>query len=352
MTRHVRRMLAAASITLSMIAMTAGPALATLSGPNGQITFQRWDADGHPQIWVANPDLTSQVQITDGEFGSSFPSWSPDSSRIVFQSDRTDPDVTDGYEIQDVFTMRPDGTDVLKITDSLGFSGHPSWSPDGRSILFDADRADYPTRQGIYIIPADGSAPPQRLTSLPAGSNWQELARFSPDGSRIVFNEGRGGNELRNHREGALVGEQAALFTMRSDGSDLRQITSWGLHGADADWSPDGRRLVFSSQPVHIGDIGTVMVIDADGTNPKDVTKDHGLTGIGQENAFWYEESFNAVWSPDGTKILFVHASYTAERGFTMGLQTSRPDGSDRTWVSEIHGEEHQPEWGTMPIVP
>ena len=43
---------------------------------------------------------------------------------------------------------------------------------------------------------------------------------------------------------------------MRVDGSDLRQITPWGLHGADADWSPDGKQIVFSSQPTRIGDIG------------------------------------------------------------------------------------------------
>ena len=65
-----------------------------------------------------------------------------------------------------------------------------------------------------------------------------------------------------------------------------------------------------------------------------------------------FEESFNAVWAPDGTKILFVHAGYTPESGFALGLQTMNPDGSGREWVSDQHTGEHQPDWGTAPLVP
>jgi Tol biopolymer transport system component len=346
MPSHARRMLAAASITLMILAATAGSALATLPGHNGQITFQRVDASGYWQVWVANPDLTHERQITAGAFGSGFPSWSPDDSRIVFQSDRADPDVTDGYEIQDVFTMRRDGTDVRKITDSLGFSGTPSWSPDGRWIVFNADRADYPGSQGIYIVRSDGSSRPRRITSLPAGSGWQELARFSPDGKRIVFDEVR--NAPQKHPDDPVI-EVGALFTVRLDGSDLRRVTPWGLHAVDADWSPDGRRLVFASQPAEDDYIQRVMVVDADGRHLRELTHGDGITGEGDDTV--YQESFNPAWSPDGTKIIFVRASYTAADGFAMGLMTMRPDGSRQAWVSDDRGEEHQPDWGSAPLI-
>lgn len=349
MPRHARRLLAAGLLGLLAFGSAAGTVIAVQPGVNGRITFQRFDQDGFFQVWVANPDMSHQVQITHGAFESGFPSWSPDGSRIVFGSSRTDPDLSDGYEIQDVFTMRPDGTDVRQLTDSLGFSGHPSWSSDGRWIVFDADRADYPRSQGLYLIRSDGSGL-HRLTALPTGSTWQELGRFSPDGSRIVFDEIRGGNELRNHHDGRIVGEQAALFTVRPDGSDIRQITPWGAHATDADWSPDGRKIVFAGQPTHIGNIGDIQVVDADGKHLTDLTHDHGFTGIGRESSVWYEESFNATWLPDGTRIIFVHASFTAERGFEMGLQTMNPDGSGRVWLS--HGQEHQPEIGTAPPIP
>jgi Tol biopolymer transport system component len=344
MPRHARRLLAATLITLTVAASATGPASAAFPGANGQVTFMRFDSDGWFQIWVANSDMTNQVQITHGVGGSGFPSWSPDGTRIVFDSHRTDPDQFDGYEISDVFTMRPDGTDVRKLTDSIGFSGHPSWSPDGRWVIFDADRADYPRSQGLYVIRSDGTGGLRRVTSLPATSFWQELGRFSPDGSRIAFDEGRGGNVLTNHREGAVAGEQFAVFTVRPDGTDRRQLTDWGAHCGDPDWSPDGTRIVCGGQPAHLGNIGDVLIMDADGRHLRDLTQDHGLTGIGNISAFWYEESFNPTFSPDGKTIVFVHASFTADEGFHMGLQTMNVDGSGRSWLSQ--GEEHQPEIG------
>jgi Tol biopolymer transport system component len=164
-----------------------------------------------------------------------------------------------------------------------------------------------------------------------------------------VFNEGRGGHVLRNHQDGRLVAEQSALFTVRPDGTDLRQITPWGIHAGDADWSPDGTRLVFGAQPTHIGNIGDVMVVDADGKHLQDLTQDHGLTGIGNYAAFEYEESINPAWSPDGTKIMFLYASFTQERGWIAGLQTMNPDGSGRQFMGVERIEGHQPDWGTVP---
>ena len=352
MPRHAHRALVSIVLALLVFLPGAVPALANFPGSNGQIAFQRFDADGFWQIWVANPDLTQQRQITNGAYGSGFAAWSPNGSRIAFQSDRSDPDITDGVEIQDVFTMRPDGSDVRKLTGSIGFSGHPSYSPDGRWIVYDSDGGNYPAAMGLYIVPSDGAAPPRRVTTLVAPSFWQELPRFSPDGTRIVWDEGRGGKVLSHHQDGRLVAEQTALFTVRVDGTDLRQVTPWGLHAVDPDWSPDGKRLVFASQPTRIGDIGEIMVADATGGQLRTIVQDHGLTGIGSDGAFIYSESFNPVWSPDGRKILFVHASYTAKDGFEMGLQTVNPDGTGRAWVSTLRGEEHQPEWGTLAPIP
>lgn len=347
-----RRAAAAITLALALVATSAASALATPPGSNGRITFMQFDENGQFQVFVANPDMSHQVQITPGTSDGWFPGWSPDGSRIVFASHQSDPDPEDAVEIMDVYTMRPDGSDVRKLTDSLGYSGAASWSPDGSWIVYSADRADYPGAQGIYIIPSDGSAPPRRITSLPSSSFWQELARFSPDGSQIVFTEYRGGHVLRNHRDGNLVGEQSALFTVRPDGSGLRQITAWGIHASDADWSPDGKRLVFGAQPTHIGNIGDVMISDADGGHLRDLTQDHGFTGCCNANAVWYEESINPAWSPDGSKVIFLYARYTAEDGFVAGLKTMNPDGSGRAFIGSDPVEGHQPDWGTAPIIP
>jgi TolB protein len=340
MPHRVRRAIALASVLVLAGALQPASTLATFPGQNGQITFMRFDANGEFQIWVANPDLSHQVQLTHGPGSDGlFPAWSPDGSRITFSSHRSDPDPTDEVEISDVFTMRPDGTDVRQLTESEGFNGNPSWSPDGRWLVFSTDRGG---GQHIEIMPSDGSAPPRRITTLSAGSLGQELARFSPNGKRIVFNEVR----VVDGPDGPI--EQGALFTVAPDGSKLRRITPWEIYAADADWSPDGKRIVFSARLAENDFIQSVMTVDADGRNLKLLTRGDQARGEGAE--FRYQESFNPAWSPDGTRIIFGRASYTDAEGFAMGLQTMKPNGSGPVAIS--FGEEHQPDWGTFPIVP
>src|SRR4029078_11749675 len=182
MLRHARRAVAAVLLTLVVIASATGPVAANFPGRNGQIVFQRFDADGNWQIWVANPDLSHQRQITFGPSDNSFPAWSPDGSRIAVQRHRTDPDPTDEIDIQEIFTMRPDGSDVRQITDLASDTEKPGWSPDGRRPLFAPNRAAYPRRIGLYTVRSNGAGAPRRLTHLTGPSFWQELARFSPDG--------------------------------------------------------------------------------------------------------------------------------------------------------------------------
>lgn len=342
----IRRTILTTAATLALVLATAGSTLATQPGVNGRITFMRFDQDGQFQIFVANSDMSHQSQITPGTSDGWFPSWAPDGSRIVFASHSTDPDPNDDVEIMDVFTMRPDGTDVRKVTDSLGYSGTPSWSPDGRWIVFSADRAAYPQGQGIYLVRSNGAGSPRRITSLPASSVWQELARFSPDGKSIVFNEVRIVSVPQD--DGSTVEiEQSALFTVRPNGTNLRRVTPWDINASDADWSPDGRRLVFGSRPPSAGGLQEVMIADADGDHLRNISRDHPLPADASPET--YVESFNPAWSPDGRSIVFVHAIWTPDTGFQMGLQVMRPDGSRRTWLST--GEEHQPDWGSAPNI-
>jgi len=343
-----------ACVVLSVVGYVA-PASATPAGVNGRIVFMRLDETGQWQTWVANPDLSSSQRITDASTNSSgWAVWSPDGARLAFLSDRTDPDLADADYRADIFTMRPDGSDVRQVTDGIGYSSTPAWSPDGGLIAFAADRGSYPTQEGIFVIRPDGTGL-RRVTTLRASSVYQESPRFSPDGSRLVFTEYRGGTEQKFfHRPGGnLVGEQSALFVVNVDGSQLRQITPWGTRVGDADWSPDGTRLVFETVTEHIGNTASVMLVDANGKHLKALTKDAGLTGIGNCcAALTFEASFDPVWAPDGSKVLFSHDYFTADGEFTTGLQTISPDGTGQRYVSSIRDSEHQVDWGTAHLTP
>ena len=339
----------------SSFGAAAGTASATPPGTNGRISFMRMDDTGQWQTWVANPDLSSQQQLTTAATNSSgWAVWSPDGARLAFLSDRTDPDLGDDDFHADIFTMRADGSDVRQVTDGVGYSSTPAWSPDGRLLALAADRGSYPSEEGIFLIRPDGTGL-RRVTTLPATSTYQESPRFSPDGTRLVFTEFRGGKEQKFfHRPGGnLVGEQSALFVVNVDGSRLRQVTPWGARVGDADWSPAGTRLVFETVNEHLGNSASVMLVDADGKHLKALTKDAGITGIGNCcDALRLEASFDPVWSPDGTKILFSHDLFTPDGEFTTGLQTIAPDGSGQAYVSSIRDSEHQVDWGTAPLVP
>jgi Tol biopolymer transport system component len=345
----------AVGASLLLIAMPVAPAAATLPGTNGRIAFHRIDANGFAQLWTANPDLTAAHQLTSGNVDSGWPVWSADGSRIAFDSDRTDPDLNDDMVINDVFTMRPDGTDVQKVTDSVGFSGDAAYSPDGSLIAFDADRGTN-ADLSVYVIRPDGTGL-HRITTPPAGSSDTE-PRFSPDGTELVFTRFQGGHVMQPGREHARAagdsGDTSAIFTVHLDGTNVHRITGWGVKTEQADWSPDGSTIVFEQGCCRLG-LGGIYTVPSDGGAVTIVANAHGITGIGNSTAFQLDGYLDPVWSPDGTKILAGHEIVDADGTYRSGLVVLNGDGTDVHWVTPDDGDQHtpdwhQPDWGTAPL--
>jgi Tol biopolymer transport system component len=345
--KPLRVVLAIATVLVAgAISVSAGQRVsATPPGVNGRISFMRNDATGHWQIWTANPDLTASHQITDGDYDSGWAVWSPDGTRLAFNSTRADSDHTG--VISDIFVMNADGTDVVKLTQSVNWSEGPAWSPTGDLIAFISVAGPDSVEQGVYVVRPDGTGM-RRVTTLPTGTGrdyYHVSPRFSPDGRRLAYTAIRAGNDLPS----GYRGEVTALYVIGVDGSDPRRVTPWGITPGDADWSPDGRHLVFETITEHLGNGASVMTVDADGRNLHALTHDAGITGIGRWESLQFEASFDPVWSPDGTQILFSHDLKTAD-GVQTGLQLIAPDGTGQRWVSDTRDHEHQVDWGTAPL--
>ena len=182
---------------------------------------------------------------------------------------------------------------------------------------------------------ADGTAK-RRITTLPATATVDSAPRFSPDGRRLVFTRYHGTGET----------EKAALYTIGVDGTGLHRLTSFAIHAGDADWAPNGTRIVFEARGWSASGLGDVFVVDADGRHLRNVT--HNTHGAG---------SADPVWAPDGAQILFLDLHRTGGK-LVSGLATMHPDGSSHSFLGkgsnnrhapDARAVEHQPDWESTP---
>jgi Tol biopolymer transport system component len=316
------------AVALVAALAVALPAAANTQKLHGRFTWMHEDANGILQIFTARADLTHARQVTHGDSNSGWPVWSPDSRHIAFDGDAADPDRSDDIAINDVFTMRDDGTRIQNLTGGVGFAGDAAYSLDGRTIAFETDRGDYPALQGIYLMDARDGGHKRRVTTIPGDGWFDGSARFSPDGRWVVF------TRFFTPPGGAEVSD---LYVVRLDGSGMHRITPHGMHPGDAAWSPDGNLIVFEADLIN--GRGDAWLVRPDGTGFRN------LTFRPPEPGHWDGFS-DPVFSPDGKLVLLVHGLHDDDGSGTGGLATIRVDGSDLRYVGDGRGEEHQADWG------
>ena len=192
-------------------------------------------------IFTAKPDGSDLKQLTKTP-GYDAETTISRQGKLVFTSMR-DGDL-------DIYTMDTNGKNVKRLTNELGYDGGPFWSYDGKQIVYRAhhpetekEKADYaallkenlirPSVLDIWVMNADGSNK-RRVTNLKKASF---APYFFPDGKRIIFS-----SNVADPR-----GRDFDLYMIKTDGSGMERITFNDTFDGFPMFSPDGKKLVFAS---------------------------------------------------------------------------------------------------------
>jgi Tol biopolymer transport system component len=312
-----------------LLAILPATSWATYPGANGRIAYTGFPASSRDgDIFSILPNGSGLLQLTDNSLDEGDASWSANGHDITYIRA-----VPGRYQ---VFKMDADGQDQVQVTHDNGIDDGPQFSPNGRRIIYSKDNlptADRhnPRRVSIFTIRPDGTD--KRLLVHGGYATWPE---YSPDGKRIVFV----GSPEGRHADG--------IWTIDSDGSRPHRLTNPAadhpgqyIYDEYPDWSPDGRHIAFlrcnGEYSIH-GCGGDVYLIRADGSY------EHPIKAISGENP--------PAFSPRGNRIALTAFQNDGDCGDIYTISLS---GSDRRAITHNCDDPGQgavaakPNWQPIP---
>ena len=271
-----------------------------LSPDGKQIAFLS-DESGDLEINVVDRKTETLIRLTHEEGDDLSPRWSPDGERLAFISHR------DGQP--EVYLMNADGSSPTRITSNSSEEFLGDWSPDGVWLVFNVLGGE--EERGLWVRNPDGV----NLVRLTTGLDYSPL--FSPDGQRIVFVRGEGGEE-----------EIYTLSRLKRrtwhDEPELTRLTQNDVSDRTASWSTDSKSIVFVSSRDGNSEVYTMR---GDGSKQVRLTNNE-------------VEDLTPVWSRDGKRIAFVSHLYGEGEIFVMGS-----DGINQLRLTNNSSEDQSPNW-------
>jgi Tol biopolymer transport system component len=208
-------------------------------------------------IWTANADGSGAALLSAGgdtcPVGLFHPSWSPEGTKLAVVCYPGGP-VTESVAIMDVATKAIKR--LATVTHPEALNNQPTWSPDGQMIAFDVVQWDPSDSVAVgwlvAVVPAGGGQV-RRITTF---EMFMAHPDWSPNGQELVVSS-------YDIHDIPSTDQPSNLYTMKPDGSDLRQLTHSSVGGTkrigQPRWSPDGTQIVVS-----------VGLSEAPGTNISD----------------------------------------------------------------------------------
>ena len=274
---------------------------------NTRIAFNSY-LDGDSDIYIINPDGTGLLNITDDEYNNFLPSWSPDGRKIVYTSRPED----------DIYIIDINGKNKRNLTNSSNYASFPDWSPDGEKIIYMSETNTNKQEYNIFVINTDGS----NLIQLTDNSCVNTYPKWSPDGNKIAFISNRNGS--------------FDLFTMDVNGRNVKYLATLTniqtldiIEALSLSWSPDGSKIAFTAESQGNFDIFTINV---DGTGMTNITET-----ISNNEAL-------PDWSADSSVIAFI----SIDDNNILQLYIMNKDGSGKKQITDYQFNNSNPEWSPL----
>lgn len=271
------------------------------------------NTNGTVNVWVMNADGSGAIPLTRLTINptqlfvwtTNHVIWSPDSTKLAFLSVGA-LDGSNALNTNEVFNLwaaKVDGSSTAPLTRLTAvdvWQSYPTWSPDGAKIAFVAQRALDGSNAGsststmnLWVINADGSAAAP-LTRF-ASPNFLFYPVWSPDGKKLAF----GSDQALDGSDAPNVNFADNVWTINADGTGafpVSRLTTSGINFVlPMVWSPDGKRIAFTSQRAVDGSDAAnpsggvnVWLLNADGSGAVPLTKFTVSSA----------ESFSPAWKP------------------------------------------------------
>jgi Tol biopolymer transport system component len=289
---------------------------AYFSADGRKLIFQSTRDGRHcDQIYTMNIDGSDVKMISTGDGRTTCSYFFPNGKRILYSSTHLGgkqcpprPDFSQGYvwavyDTFDIFTAKPDGSDLQRLTTTPGYDAETTINRQGKLVFTSKRDGDL----DIYTMDADGKNV-KRLTNelgYDGGPFW------SYDGKQIVYRAYHPQTDKEKADYIALLKQDLIrptvleIWVMNADGSNKRRVTNLNKASFAPYFFPDGRRIIFASnQADPKGRDFDLYMINLDGTGMERIT---------------YNDTFDGfpMFSPDGKKLVFASNRHDAKEGET-----------------------------------
>ena len=245
---------------------------------------------GREQLFLLDEVTSRWTQITHDDADHEDPAWSPDGKRLAF--------VLTGEKTRVVHVMDCDSKERKAVTPASVRAIHPSWTSDGRRILYSTDDDLRPPAKNESEIYAVDVATLKIETLVTGGVNTFPV--MSPDGKWLALRK--------------IVGDMnSEVFLAKADGTDLENLTNHPSYEGWPAWSPDSSLIAFAAN--RNGKDHQIFVMGADGSDVRLLADTRG-------------RGTSPKWSPDGRSIYFTNCFTEQDGGGCEILQAAIPKGT------------------------